>query len=434
LNKLDWVKGDLIGVNFPAHADALREGGAEFLTQAFRQAGPLGEDNRVVSITQQKEVSGGSTGTKLLLSVCYEKNCRYLHQDLFVKFSRDFTNPVRDTARTQMELEVKFALLSRDPNFPIEVPVCYFAEYHHESGTGILITQCISYGACGIEAQYPKALDYKMPDQLGHYRALIRSLARIAATHKAGLLSDSVADYFPFTPEKLNVSARAPLSPEQIAEKVVQLKAFLDSHPNLLSPKLSSHAFLDRLTDEAPRFQAQQEKSNAILQSNPELIALCHWNAHVDNAWFWRDEYNQIECGLMDWGNVSQMNLAMAIWGCLSAAESDIWDNHLDQLLELFIAEFERWGGGKIRLEELKLHLTIYVAKMGLMWMLDMPLITLSRIPGLAEIPNRFDPRIEANERARSQIVIMSAFLNLWEKTDMNSVIHFMEQFEGSHL
>ena len=61
-----------------------------------------------------------------------------------------------------------------------------------------------------------------------------------------------------------------------------------------------------------------------------------------------------MECGLMDWGNVSQMNVAMAVWGCLSAAEIWIWNDHLDELLDLFITEFERCGGPPLDIGEVK--------------------------------------------------------------------------------
>lgn len=426
---IDWVRGDALGLDLPAHQQALKAAGPDYLTRAFRASGIIDDGNAVVAITRFEEVRGGSTGRKLLLSVAYAEPEPRLHTDLFVKFSRDFDNEVRDAARIQMELEVHLALLSRDPNFPIAVPVCYYSDYHHDSGTGILITQCIPYDRQGVEKHYPKGLDYQMPDQLGHYQALIRSLGRLAGTHKAGKLSADVERFFPFEPEKLDVSARRPFTPEEISQKVAAYAEFATSYPQLIPENIRSAEFLQRLASEAPRFQALQDKINPILKSQPELIALCHWNAHVDNAWFWRDDQGQIECGLMDWGNVSQMNMAMAIWGCLSAAEVFIWDEHLDELLNLFIAEFRRIGGGDIDHQDIKRDLIIYVGMMGLAWMLDMPLKTLSRIPDLEEVKDRFDPRIENNERARAQILIMTAFLNLWEKSDMEAIIRFMADF-----
>ncbi len=187
-----------MGLEIPAHSDALRKGGAAFLTKAFRAAGSISADNSVTCITGFQEVAGGSTGRKLRLAVEYAKPAPGLHTDLFVKFSRDFDDEIRDRTKIQMELEVLFALLSRSPAFPIAVPVCYLADYHHGSGTGILVTQRIAYGIGGIEPHYAKCLDHRMPEQLRHYQALIRALARLAGTHRAGRLPDTVEKYFPF--------------------------------------------------------------------------------------------------------------------------------------------------------------------------------------------------------------------------------------------
>ena len=428
-DKIDWIRGDSLGLEIPAHADALMEGGEAFLTQAFRAAGALDDDNRVVRITELREIRGGSTGRKALLGVEYEKPSPELHTNLFVKFSRAFDDELRDAARTQMELEVLFALLSRDPNFPIEVPHCYFTDYHHESGTGVLITQRIFFGENGVEPHYPKSLDYKMPDQLGHYRALFKALARLAGTHKAGHLPDIVEKYFPFDPAKLAVSIRAPYTPEEISTRVERYAEFSRTYPQVLPANIRSDAFLARLRDEAPRFQALEAVGKEVLKSKPEMIALCHWNAHVDNAWFWHDDKGEMACGLMDWGNVSQMNVAMAVWGCLSAAEMPVWNDHLDELLDLFVAEFESCGGPALDRTELEMHLAIYVGMMGLAWMLDAPYLILKKVPDLANAEDRLDPIIQQSERGRSQLLIMTAFLNLWEKEDMNRVIDYMEAF-----
>ncbi|GAB3115085.1 phosphotransferase [Aestuariicella hydrocarbonica] len=430
--KIDWIRGDRLGLDIPAHAAALMEGGEAFLTRAFQLTGVLAADNRIKTITECREIEGGSTGRKVLLSVEYETPLPHLHRDLFVKFSRDFDNDHRDAAKVQMELEVLFALLSRDPGFPVAVPICYFSDFHHESGTGILITQRIPYDQNGVEPQYPKCLDYEMPDPLGHYRALITALARLAGTHKAGKLADTVETYFPFEPEKLSVSQRAPYTPEQILRRVRQYAEFSHAYPQILPEPIRSDAFLERLAEEAPRFQKLESVAKQILQSSPELIALCHWNAHVDNAWFWRDEKEQLQCGLIDWGNVCQMNVAMAIWGCLSAAELNIWHDHLDELLTLFVDEFHQAGGEKIILGELKRHLKIYVGMMGLAWMLDAPKLILLHAPELAVAKDRLDERIQSSERARSQLLIMSVFLSFWHSQDMQEIIDFMESFHES--
>ena len=430
MTRIDWIKGDSLGMDFPAHAQALQQGSTGFLTRAFHASGSLGADNRVTRIDECREIVGGSTGRKLLLRVEYQHPSDDLHTELFVKFSRDFDDTMRDGARVQMQREVLLALLSRSPSFPIAVPACYYADFHQASGTGILITQRIFFDTGTIEPHYPKSLDYLMPDPLEHYRALVSALARLAGTHKAGLLPDIVEQYFPFEPDQLTVRSRRLYTPEEIRQRVLRYRKFCQAYPQVLPVHIRSETFIARLLTEAPRFQALKSRVAPILQSRPEMIALCHWNAHVDNAWFWRDEKDQLNCGLMDWGNVSQMNLVLALWGCLSAAELFIWDEHLDDLLNLFINEFERSGGPHIDFDVFKRQLIIHVSMMGLEWMLDAPALILQKVPDLAAAKNRLDAIIQNSERGRSQLLILSVFLNLWEKSNMVEVMDYMAAFE----
>jgi hypothetical protein len=110
-----WVTGDHFGLPIPADPAALCDGGTAFLTRAFRVSGALTADNAVTRISRFDEVPGGSTGRKLLLRVEYEKPDVRAHTDLFVKFSRDLDNTIRDRGKTQMGSEVLFASLSGAP-------------------------------------------------------------------------------------------------------------------------------------------------------------------------------------------------------------------------------------------------------------------------------------------------------------------------------
>jgi hypothetical protein len=417
----DWVCGDIFGIDIPAHGTALRQGGAEFLTRAFKRSGALAADNSVKSIVHFEEWRGGSTGRKATLSVAYERPAPGLHSELFVKFSRDFDNELRDHAKVQMESEIHFAAMSRASDFPVAVPACLFADHHAQTGTGILITQRIAFGEGNIERHYEKCLDYEIPDQFAHYRALIRELARLSGTHKAGRLPGSVGDEFPFEPDRLSVSTRAPYSDAQLRARVGRLVEFAPRHAHLLAPGLDDAGFLARFADEAPKAWEKQAEIKQFLNSNPQLIALCHWNANIDNAWFFRDAHGEVACGLMDWGHVSQMNLAMSLWGSLSGAELAIWDDHFDELLEIFHAQYRERGGPAIDTEELRLHLWLYVGLMGLTWMLDVPALLQKRVANLETVKDRFDERIKHNELVRTQLHMMNTFLHLWQVKDFGA-------------
>jgi len=424
----DWVRGDILGLMIPGHSAALQECAVEFLTDAFRAGGALAPDNRVIRITQFDDWVVGGAGRKLLLSVVYEKSVPSLPTELFVKFSRHFEDPLRDASRFHMESEVRLAVLSGTPGFPVAVPLCLFADFHRESGTGILITERVAYGTGTIEPHYHKCRDYEMPEQLAHYRALIKALARLAGTHKAARLPDSLEQEFPFNLEKALAGNRIPYTLERLHKRIARYAEFARSFPQLLPQNVRSPGFIERFSQEAPRFLEHELLIRRLLHADRDLIALCHWNANSDNAWFWRNPSGELECGLLDWGSVGQMPISLALWGCLSGAERQIWNDHLDELLAVFVAEFRSCGGKRLDPDEIKSHLLLQVALMGLAWLLDAPLLIEREVPDLRQIVSRFDPRFTVHETSRVQLHIMTNFLNVWDTRDLGlilgSVIH----------
>jgi hypothetical protein len=398
---------------FPADAAALRGGGARFLTDAFRASSAL-DGNSVARITGYREVAGGSTGRKLVLSVEYQKPQPGLHNELFVKFSRDFDNPIRDRGKTQMEPEVRFASLSRAPGFPIAVPRALFSDYHRRTGTGILISERIGFGSNGIERQYHKCLDYEMPEPLEHYRALLTAVARLAGTHRSGRLPANLTVHFPLDVQAATVGDRTPHSMRKLDRRLNQLAEFAETHRGLLPANVVSPEFLSRLREDAPRIAANEHVVARQLAADSDYVALCHWNANVDNAWFWRDTEG-LHCGLMDWGCVGQMNLGMAIWGAMSGAEIYMWDRHLDELLDLFVAEVRRCGGPDLDADRLRRHTLLYAAAMGVAWLLDVPALIRSRF-GADAPSSRRDRRIRDDESVRAPLQMLSNLLNLWQR------------------
>ena len=228
-----WVTGEASGLSFPADPDAFRDGDVTFLTKAFHASGVLDADNAVIQINRCQDVSGGSTGRKMLLDVTYRAPQPDLHTDLFVKFSRDFDDPVRDRGRTQMDSEIKFASLSLTPGFPIAVPRAQFADYHRDTGTGILISQRIRFGANGIERQHHKCLDYEMPRPVEHYRALLTAVARLAGAHRSGRLPARLTDQFPVDLRAATVGEPPPLTPDKLHRRIARLAEFAEAHPRL---------------------------------------------------------------------------------------------------------------------------------------------------------------------------------------------------------
>ncbi|MCK0176533.1 hypothetical protein [Mycolicibacterium sp. F2034L] len=408
-----WATGDSSGLRFPTHPRALRDAGAAFLTEAFRAWGVLGADDAVAGILRADDWPGGSTGRKLALTVSYGKAGSALPEQLFVKFSRDFDDPVRDHGRTQMASEVHFAALARAVDLPVTVPLTLFADYEDATGTGVLITERIPFGANGIEPHHPKCLDDALPDAPAHYRALLSSVARLAGADRAGRLPVEFTSLFPTDLTAAAVGERPPVTPQRAERQVARYVDFAAAQPALLPESIRTPQFLRQLAIEAPRLAAREADIWRFLASRPELIALCHWNANVDNAWFWPAADGTLQCGLLDWGCAGRMNVAMAIWGALSGAQNELWDDHFDELVAEFAAEFHRAGGPRVDPGELTDHVVLYAAVMGVTWLLGAPAYLSSRLPDPA--PGRHATAVRDDEAVRAQLQMLVNVLNLWQ-------------------
>jgi hypothetical protein len=426
---IDWVGGDAFGLPIPAHSDALRQRPEAFLTRAFRAAGALAADNRVARITRFEECPGGGTGRKLYLSAEYDKPGP--PSDLFVKFSRAFGDPIRDRQKIQMEGEVRLALLSRHPAFPVAVPRCMFADYHRDSGTGILITEQIAFGRGGIERNHVKCLDRDLPDPLGHYQALLRALAKLAGTYHAGVFPAELIAPLEDRAGPLGVSAREPYDAEQIGRRIGRWQRFAATYPQLVPNPVRDRRFLARLAEEAPRFCGHEAAIARFLNAPSPFVALSHWNANTDNAWFWTDADGRTDCGLFDWGNATVMNVGVALAGCFYGAEPAFIVAHLDTLIGTFAAEFESASGLPLDPDELKHRLALQVACSGLMWMIDAPKLVEMRVPDLADVPDWYDPRVFDDELVRTQLHMSAIWLTLWRELDFGAQLERFLRREG---
>jgi hypothetical protein len=431
------VTGENLAVPFPTSIEVLRERGPEFLTPAFHATGALAPDNEVVEVTRLEEFVGGGAGRKAWLSVAYARDEPGLHTELFVKYPRDFGDPLRPLFAHLMRPEARFALLSRRSGFPVPVPACYFADYDPATATGLLITERIRFGEDGVEPFRDKCLDYALPGPGAHYRALISAIARLAAGHKTGLLGGHVEEHFPFELGQVRSDDLIPYSPDELTGKIDILRRFAAKHPHLLPGHIADPEFLDRFALEAPPFLAREREIKRYLNSRPEFIALCHWNANVDNAWFRRSpdagagagldagpEAAGLEAGLLDWGSVGQMNVAQGIFGVLCATETGIWDAHAHELIDLFAAEYAAHGGPVLDVDELRLHVRLFVAMLGLAWMLDAPTLVAAQIPDLSPDADRFDEALHSDFLARAQLQLMTVFLHVWQVEDLAGALH----------
>ncbi len=424
LSKIDHFTGDRTGLSIPAHTEAFEQGGAAFLTEAFRAFGALDEDNAVARIVRLDHCPGGSTGKKLYLTVEYDKPDPALHTQLFVKFSRDFDDARRDDpGRFEMQPEVPFAWLSAQSDFPIAVPKPYFADYDDETGTGLIVTECIAYGEDGIEPHRRKCLDHKTLDEpLPYYRAVTTTLARLCAAHKSGALSPDIDTVFPFDPVRGSADPIRYDADGLRAELQICFDFARDA-PQLIPADLRSDAFMAKMERDAFLIRENEAAIQQYLVGNPDMVALAHWNAHIDNCFFRRDAEGNLECGFIDWGRVGQITFGSILWGGLSAAHHDIWDHHIDELLALFCEEYAAHGGPVVSHEALAEHLTLHMAAMGVARVLAFPEVIRFRLPECIDASDPYDSMFEPVDPARNCLRIYTNFLKFWRGRDFGAAV-----------
>jgi hypothetical protein len=261
-----------------------------------------------------------------------------------------------------------------------------------------------------------------MPDPLDHYRALLTALARLAGTHRSGRLPAGLTAHFPLDVRAATVGDRAPLSTGKLKRRLSQLAEFVETHPGLLPINVGSPDFLARLREDVSQVAHHEHTVARQLAADSDYVALCHWNANVDNAWFWRGTDHVLRCGLMDWGCVGQMNMGRAIWGAMSGAETEMWNRHLDELLCLLVAEVHRYGFPNLDPDRLRRHTLLYAAVMGVAWLLDVPAL-IDRRFGAAAPASRRDRRIKDDESVRAPLQMLSNLLSLWEQHHVGDLL-----------
>jgi hypothetical protein len=423
---LDHVRGDATGLRIPGHEAAFRKDGVEWLTAAFRKFGAIRPDNSVARIVAMERCPGGSTGHKFFLTVEYAVPELGLQTDLFLKFSRDFDDARRDWQRTEMAGEARFVELSRLPGFPIRVPAGYFADYEEATGTGVVITERIPFGEGAVEPHRRKCLDHlTMDDPLPYYRATVTALARLAAAHKSGRLAPDIDARFPWNPVE---GSADPIryGTDELAAELERCFSFARRCPQLLPQEVQTPEFMAQVEHDTWKIRDHEAAIQRYLTGNPDMIALCHWNAHIDNVWFWRDGGEALHCGLIDWGRVGQITLGSALWGGLSAAHHDIWDFHLRELLQLFVREYHEHGGPLVTVEELEFHLALHMATMGVARVLAFPEIVEFRLPQCVNASGPYDPMFLDVDPARNCRQVYVNFLQHWRRMDFGGCVDRM--------
>jgi len=391
------LPGCFFGLTFPKTAEEMmsEEFGAEWLTKAFHAAGTLPKDNRVIKLLRAQPLpvkgfdAAGGAAMKMFLTVEYLKPDPELHTELFCKYPylyKDFPVERREVSLYYdgdgPEVDVQMRLTHL---FPFRTAKFYFGEVCRETANFILISETIPYSRRGkvengkvvekidyepyqILPVCGKYQDWLLPDPAEYYCCLFRALGRLAAWDKQGRYDDyfepapvfNEEQYLAFTlPQRQKKNSKLRQLEQQGAAKIcdVAIKFMTKEVNNLMPAEMLDIKNLQRIKDElvemTPYFT---DMSDFYQRSNSDYVAAMHANLQADNAFFWRDEYGDLECGVLDWGSFDRAPFCLRFLGCLSGADPQIMMAHEEGIIRCFRDEYHRCGGPDLPLEELLLR------------------------------------------------------------------------------
>mmetsp|Transcript_87776 Transcript_87776/g.272830 ORF Transcript_87776/g.272830 Transcript_87776/m.272830 type:complete len:484 (+) Transcript_87776:198-1649(+) len=393
------LPGCIFGMCFPHTAEQLvsEDYGAAWLTRAFRAAGTLPGDNAVAKVVQCKVLptagvdTPGAGAMKALLTVEFLRQDPELHKKLFVKYPYecDYESPLPFVRYSLsrgaddhdgLEIAVNLAL----PHlFPFRTPKVYFCDICRDTTNWIMVQECIPYAEKGqmenghlLEPPELKPFDmlpacnkyqdFLIPDPAEYYCCLFRKMGQLAAWDKLGCFDCFFGYAQSYSQEQfLSNLQREPQPFMKIVEiQWVTGSAFdkaidfvLNVANHIVPSDVCDESKLQRMKEEIVEMSIFLGDFTGCYQFNDsDYIALMHPGCTTDNAFFWRDEYGHLDCGLLDWGAFHRHPFCMWFDRCLNIVDPGMLQEREHDILLSFVTEYQRCGGPKLSIQEVVLR------------------------------------------------------------------------------
>lgn len=208
-----------------------------------------------------------------------------------------------------------------------------------------------------------------------------------------------------------------------------QAKYFIDEVPHVFPKDLVAKPFLDKFMKEAGIMAKYPAEMGFYQKMMPEYYALTHPNAQVDNAYYWRNDAGEMQCGLLDWDSVGFGSMSECIGNGWMGAEADTMAEHEDKLVRCFVDEYKRAGGEELDFDTF--YMCMKLAQAAVMYGCMANLGQLRRIVSMEDwkgIKNRYDPKVDKQFLTRCYYVQVELFLAMWPKRSPYQ--HFLKWME----
>jgi len=427
--------------------------------------GSLPEDNKVTKIILESKikVTTGNNGGKFLFEVEYEKEDPTLHTKLFAKVPFALEGVTKgdrmssSVNKQPAELYEINTYRMLEALLPMKTPTFYFGDISNETSNWIIITErvafkdfdCNNFGkptkekkdplpAYEIEGPYDKCIDYNLRgNEKDYYQCMMRVGAKMAGYTKAGKLGNTelLKASFAYHPDpsdkgQWGMWPDGPTGgdPKQIKAKLDFACGFVSDVGKVLFPKyVQKEPFLNKMKKTLMTLSAYTAEINYWKYSDYDYVALGHMNLNVDNAYFWRDEKGQLDCGVFDWGMMGTGCMGHKLWWWMYCRDFDPWKRNMANDLKTFCDNYAAAGGPT--LDKKKLEQMIMVTAMEQMHGLVAAVPQIYKMCPKKEWPtikDRYDPRIGENVDGKSTIRL---YLHC-----INNIMRIIEECKGDKI
>merc|ERR1719221_619402 len=302
-----------------------------------------------------------------------------------------------------------------EASLPFPIPKFYFGDISNTSTNFILITERIPFADKGkpleelkpfeVEPSYEKFLDDdQFSDAFEYYRVWTEANAKMAGWYKAGKLGDPVRlGKFFFDMTKMF----PPSLPEpEFKMKLKMGEEFLTKSAKQLFPQdLVTDANVKEWKRVMNIVNTYRTEMAYVAGVNEDYCAMIHGNMNADNTWWWRDENKQLQIGVLDWGGTSKVAIGPKLWWSYYACECHLMENHLDELLQIFVDTYEREGGPALDKAVLRRDIMLAALDQGVGILGAIPMVYKAvKKADFDSVKDRSDPRLAGNMLTRMYV------------------------------
>jgi len=358
----------------------------------------LSEDNEVTKVVKVEQLphsgfdAAGGAGHKSFVTLEYKRSEPNLHTELFAKFPWGYhESDTGKTYRTQistyadMDAPELLTYMCCEHLLPCRIPKLYFCDINRDTTNYMLILERIPFGKRGriennrivekIERKPFEVLpvcgkyqDYLLDDPATVYYSIFREMAHIAAWDHQGHFDAFFGEPLKrFTPEEFlmfKAGTRKQLTIRKRDTTINTIQKVMQSG-KVFATQTAAQIFpadardpkkIDKMIQDIAEMHPQLEAINDFMACSSDYIAAAHMNLQADNAFFWKDEKGDMDCGVFDWCGFARNAFVANFMGCLSGADVDLLDAHEEGLMKMFCDEYERYGGPHLDWKDLLLR------------------------------------------------------------------------------